>query len=148
MRVNSHSGPGFDWGVGLGFFDGAKRAHVLVADNAVGFSGPYANSFLNDLFFAMDTTDDVHAYRVTKTAGVVSLFVDTFTAPVLAIPYDEFIDDDRAYVTMPRTPEFCVANVDVLSIAYNLDGTLVPEPSTALLLAAGGWLALHRRRAR
>lgn len=137
IRINSHSRPTLDWGADLGFVDGNKSIILFIADNKVGFAGS-AQSFLNDISYDMDTTNIFHTYRVIKSFNNVSLYVDDFQAPVISTPYDSFnlwTEVDNMILLATSRPG--IANYDVQRFSYNLQGTVIPEPTTIALLGIG-----------
>ncbi len=130
IRINSHSRPTLDWGADLGFVDGNKTIMLFIADNKVGFAGS-AYSFLNNISYDMDTTNSFHTYRVIRTFNIVSLYVDDFQTPVISAPYDSFnLWTEINNMILLATSLPGIADYDVQRFSYNLNGTLVPEPST------------------
>ena len=147
IRMNSHNRVTLDWGADLGIIDGNKSVLLLIAEDAVGFAALNANSFVNGMSSAMDTTDSFHSYRVIKNSNLVNLYVDNQINPVLSIPYGDFSfwTQETNMVMLAGTSKFGTANYDIKSFAYNLQGAAIPEPTTLLLLALGT-LALRKRK--
>jgi len=140
IRINSHSRPYLDWAADLAIMDGNKSVMLLIAKDAVGFANPNAHSYVNGSFYALDTTDTFHTYRVIKNMASVDLFVDNMVSPVVSVPYNDFQLwwDNTNMILLASTSTMGVANYDIVSFAYNLEGSDIPEPTTLALLALGG----------
>jgi len=142
LRMNSHDrSEDPDFGMSFGIEDLGRSGLILVAKDRVAF-------FKADDWYEMDTTDDFHVYRIIKDLPTVSLFVDSFETPVLTIPYNELRPETEFSVEMAESSSLGTTNFDVRSFAYNLNGTAIPEPSTAagLLCAAIALLGFAWRR--
>ena len=138
LRMNSHARPDFDYGVTLGITVENKRSFIAIATDGVGFLGDV--DFLNSQSYLIDTTDDFHLYKVTKTGDTVSLYVDTFDTPVLSLGYDLFptYEGHGTSLTMAMTSNPGTSDFDIKNFTY------VPEPVTISMFALGG-IILRRR---
>jgi hypothetical protein len=134
LRMNSHSGPAFDFGAITGIEVVGRRSLLVISRDCVGFAGR-SEEFVNGQKYLMDTTDDFHVYRVIQTSGLVNLFVDTFDLPLISIPYSDL---QSSYPG--------IANFDVKSFLYNPNGTAIPEPAAVSLFALGAILAGRKRK--
>ncbi len=147
LRMNTHSRPVEDYGAVTGIRDRAKSGMLAFATDRVGI--PDDSGIFGAGSFLMDTTDDFHVYRVVHQADTVLLYVDTFDSPVLSVQYADLSADPhplqtQVILTQSSTPG--VANFDIRSFAFNLEGTAIPEPATLLLLAMGGLTLMRRCR--
>ena len=107
----------------------------------------FLNSDGTDWFAShlLDATD-FHTYRVVKSIGMLSLYVDAFDVPVLTMPYTELPGPSGPVrVDLAATSNPGVADFDVRGFAFNPTGTNVPEPSTAMLLFTLSTTTLRRR---
>ncbi len=139
LRMNSHNRRTLDFGATTGLFDGQKNASLVIASDRVGFTGDeFTFTFLDGKVHMMDTTDDFHTYRVVNDSGLTNLFVDDFDTPVMTITYSDFAAHTfLKQVRMTGSSSLDgTANFDIRSFAYNLNGTVIPEPSTIALLCA------------
>lgn len=135
LRMNAHNRDYLDWGAELGIVEEERYGKILIAKDRIGFPGTGGHSFINGVSHAMDTTDGFHVYRVVKELPQVNLFVDDFDVPVLSVAYSDLQSlASDPHIRMAATSSFGTANYDVRGFAYNLDGTVIPEPSTILLL--------------
>ena len=112
IRINSHSRPYLDWAADLAIMDGNKSVMLLIAKDAVGFANPNAHSYVNGSFYALDTTDTFHTYRVIKNMASVDLFVDNMVSPVVSVPYNDFQLwwDNTNMILLASTSTMGVAN--------------------------------------
>jgi len=136
LRMNSHFRPNdIDVGGSFGIRDEGRDGWLLVATDKVGFlNSDGTDWFANHL---LDATD-FHTYRVVKSMGVLSLYVDVFDTPVLTMAYADLPGPTGPVrVDLAATSNPGIADFDIRSFAFNPTGTIVPEPSTGLLLMAG-----------
>ncbi len=117
---------------------GGRKTRLLVASDKVGFAGHSAAHYVDDISYAMDTTDAFHTYTVIMSGETVSLFMDGAADAVISIPFDHFEGDSQQnFIRLATTSNSGTADFDVRAFYYNLDGTAIPEPSTLGLLAMG-----------
>ncbi len=55
-------------------------------------------------------------------------------------------DGPEAQVILTQSSNPGVANFDIRSFAFNLEGTAIPEPATLAMLALGGSAVIRRKR--
>ncbi len=149
LRMNTHSRPEEDYGAVTGIRDGVKTGMLAFATDQIGV--PDDSGIFGAGSVLLDTTDDFHVYRVVHQLDTLLLYIDTFDSPALSVQYADLPahpqDGPEAQIVLAASSNPGVANFDIRSFAFNLEGTEVPEPATLSLLAAGG-LALIRRRNR
>jgi len=137
-----------DYAGSAGITDQGGQGLILFAIDQVGLYKK--GTMLPEDWYPMDTTSDFHTYRIVKDSSVVSLFVDTFDAPVLTVQYDELVPSGTSELEMAETSNYGTGNFYIRSYAANVSGTYIPEPgTTALLLCAAITLlgfAWRRRR--
>lgn len=127
----------------VGILDEGRRRLLAIATDKIGFLDTHGNSWINDTYYSLDTTDDFHTYRVIKDSETVDVFVDVFDSPVLSFAYtDLYPNSAPVQVILTVTSGQGVADYDVRSFGFNSDGTelptgIVPEPSAYVL-----WLGL------
>jgi len=132
VRVNSHSRDLLDWGVEGGVDLGPQGLRLAIARDRVGFQGNDGNSWLNGISVPLDETDNFRTYRVTHSEGIVSLYVDTFDAPVITFALAG--SSGQAYVIGASTSSGGAANLDVRGFGFNPSGTFIPAPTSGVLL--------------
>jgi hypothetical protein len=137
LRMNSHSRPVFDFGATAGITQ-YRRSFLTVASDRVGFGGD--NEFVNSQAYLMATTDGFHTYRVIKNSDIVSLYIDTFDAPVMSIAYENFPIQEYNALTGDFVGTFATGS----GLDYPAGFAFVPEPATMLLLI--GAIPFMRRR--
>jgi len=136
LKMNSHSRPTANWGAEVGIRDVARFPVILIARDRVGFAGYNSDSFIDGRVHRLDTTDGFHTYRVVKDGENVELFVDDFGSAVLTIPYGRMQSSSGTHFRVGTSGKG-VANFDVRSFAFNPSGTVIPEPSSLMLLTGG-----------
>ena len=138
LRMNSDSRPEFDYGVSLGITVENKRSFIAIANDGVGFLDDV--DYLNGQSFSLDTTDDFHIYKVTKTGDTVSLYMDEIDTPVISLNYGLFpvYEGHGTSVTLAMTSNPGMTDFDIKKFSY------VPEPATLSFVALGG-IILRKR---
>lgn len=150
LRMNSHlRDSGTNWGAYLGIVEANKSILLTIATDEIGFMDADRFGFIDDASIAFDTSDNFHTFRVIKTGGIVSLYVDDNESASLSIPYTSFglWTGPTNSVFLPVSSSIGTSNYDVAYFAYNLDGTTIPEPTTLSLIALGGLFLRQKRKA-
>jgi lectin-like protein len=126
LRVN-WSQPGVDHGGHHGIRDEGKDGFLLLDSDKVGFLS--ADGIPWSLSYALDTTDGFHHYRVTKTTGIVRLFVDHNDEPSLVFAYDQLLDNTSGptRVDLGGTSNPGMTDFDVGYFSFNPSGTELPD---------------------
>lgn len=151
LRMNSYyRNPSLNWGAGIGMANGGGYFVLLVSGDKVGFAGYNADSYIDGLYYSMDTTNAFHDYLITDNGTYVDLFIDGNPSPRLQIPIGDFLGSTGNTLYLAGTSESGFANFDVSSFTYTTDLATapVPEPVTmaGVLLGVVGLSGyIHKR---
>lgn len=159
LRTNSHDRPVFDVGASTGIDGGGKRAFLLIARDAIGFGDlGGVDAWQEGGVHFMDTTDSFHVYRVIKSEGLVRVFVDNSTTPVVTLSHADFTPVESTKIWLAQTSNPGVADFDIRRFVVNPNGTnldpSIPVASVwglvtmTLLTLTAGTLVLWRKRIR
>lgn len=135
----------FRWSVGTGMAGDGVNASILISNSAVGFPGVNGDSFIDNQFYAMNTTDQFHTFSVQKNvAGFANLYVDNSSSPVLTIPTSHLLAATDE-VTLLGTSASGHQAFELRSFVFNPTGLNVPEPSVVPILISAGIVGCVRR---
>lgn len=130
--------------------DFSSGSHISVQTNGTGDNRPSA-AFSRGHFNASDFGDGLtHAARVSYTPGVLQVYIDNLSSPVITIGIDLSttlnLSSGQAFVGFTGGTGALADAQRHEVLSWEFGSTIVPAPAAASLLATGGLLLARRRR--